>query len=483
VDYCLLGYTLAMDTRRFVGRGQELAALTRHLDHVRNSGSGRMLCLRGRRQVGKSRLVEEFIRRSSARAVFYTASRQSAVEELRSFSEQLVASAVDSAGVAAAGPLGSWEAALAVATGDASAQDPVVVVIDELPFLIESEPAIEGILQKQWDRTIEARPVLLILVGSDISMMRALGEYGRPLYGRMTEMTVGPLSPAAVGQMLRLAPKATLDAYLAIGGFPRLAEIWRPGEDLWRFLRRELGNPESPLVVLGERSLRAEFPDELKARAALEAIGAGERVFTAIMRRGGLSNKTLETTLKALADKHVIEKALPYSAKAHPKLSRYAVADPYLRFWLRFIRTGFPAIERGRGDLVYRQIRDAWAPYTGHAIEPLVREAVQRMLPDPRFASAEWAGAYWNRDNSVEVDLVGGRRPDGSERIDFVGSIKWRERGDFGRSDLSDLIRHRALIPGTTEETLLVGVSRNDFAVDGLDVRLTPQDILGAFDP
>ncbi len=471
-----------MDTRRFVGREHELATLERHLEHVRHSGSGRMLSLRGRRQVGKSRLVEEFIRRSGARAVFYTASRQNAAEELRSFSEQLAASAVDSAGVAAAGPLGSWEAALAVATADASTESPVVVVIDELPFLIDSEQAIEGILQKQWDRTIEARPVLLVLVGSDISMMRALGEYGRPLYGRMSEMTIGPLSPAAIAQMLRLAPQRALDAYFVIGGFPRLAEIWRSGEDLWHFLRRELGNPESPLIVLGERSLRAEFPDELKARAALEAIGAGERVFTAIMRRAGLSNKTLETTLRALIDKRVIEKALPYSAVAHPKLSRYAVADPYLRFWLRFIRTGFPAIERGRGDLVYRQIRKSWLSYAGHAIEPLVRSAVQQTLPDSRFGSAEWVGAYWNRDNSVEVDLVGGRQPGGGQQIDFVGSVKWRERGHFGRDDLSELIQHRALIPGADADTLLVGVSRNGFAVEGLDVKLTPEDIVGAFE-
>ena len=174
-------------------------------------------------------------------------------------------------------------------------EQPIVLVIDELPFLIESEPAIEAIIQKQWDRRLEALPVLLVLIGSDVSMMAALNDYGRPLYGRVTEMTIGPLSPAAIGDMLELPPAAALDAYLAIGGFPRLAEIWRRGEDLWKFLRRELRNPESPLIVLGERSLAAEFPAELKARAALEAIGAGERVFTAILQRAQISNKTLET--------------------------------------------------------------------------------------------------------------------------------------------------------------------------------------------
>ena len=253
-----------------------------------------MLALRGRRQIGKSRLVEEFIHRSGACAIFYTASRQGAAEELRNFTEQLAESETDAAGVAAAGPIGSWEAALTIAAGGASPAAPLVLIIDELPFLIESEPAIEAILQKQWDRGLEARPILLLLIGSDVSMMSALGEYGRPLYGRLTEMTIGPLSPAAIGEMLGLPATAALDAYLAIGGFPRLAEIWQRGEELWKFLRRELQNPESPLIVLGERSLAAEFPAELRARDALEAIGAGERTFTAILQRAQMSNKTLE---------------------------------------------------------------------------------------------------------------------------------------------------------------------------------------------
>jgi len=469
-----------MSGRRFVGRDAELAKLQGHLDQVCDSGSGRILALRGRRQIGKSRLVEEFIGRSGAKAVFYTASRQSATGELRNFSEQIAASDADGATVAAAGPIGSWEAALTVAASNASAEQPVVIVIDELPFLIGSEPAIEAIIQKEWDRRLEAQPVLLVLIGSDVSMMVALNDYGRPLYGRLTEMTIGPLSPAAIAEMLDLAPADTLDAYLAIGGFPRLAQIWHPGEDLWKFLRRELQNPQSPLIVLGERSLAAEFPAELKARGALEAIGAGERTFTGILQRAKISNKTLESTLATLIAKRVIEKSLPYSAEPRPKLSRYYVSDPYLHFWLRFIQGSIPALERGRGDIVYRQIRESWRSFAGRAIEPLVRGAIQGLLPDSRLGDAEFVGSFWNRDGSVEVDLVGGRDHATTDQIDFVGSIKWRERGQFDRGDLSRLIQHRALIPGATDATLLVGVSRSGFAVDGLDVELSLEDLLAA---
>jgi len=470
-----------MATRRFIGREAELARLQGHLDHVRESGAGRMLALRGRRQIGKSRLVEEFIRRTDAKAVFYTASRQSASEELRNFGEQIAASATDGAAVAAAGPIGSWEAALSIAASGAAAGQPIVLVIDELPFLIESEPAIEAIIQKQWDRSLEAQPVLLLLIGSDVSMMGALSDYGRPLYGRLAEMTIGPLSPAAIGDMLGLSAIATFDAYLTIGGFPRLAEIWHRGEDIWKFLRRELQNPESPLIVLGERSLGAEFPAELKARDALEAIGTGERTFTGILQRAGISNKTLETTLATLIDKRVVDRTLPYSAQPRPRLTRYYISDPYLRFWLRFIRGSIPAIERGRGDIVYRQIRESFPSFAGRAIEPLVRDSIQMMLPDRRFGAGEFVGSFWNRDNSIEVDLVGGRDQATCREIDFAGSIKWSKTDKFRRNDLSKLIQHRALVPGSSEKTLLVGVSRSGFDVDGLDVHLNPEDLLAGF--
>jgi AAA+ ATPase superfamily predicted ATPase len=470
-----------MTAKGFIGRDAELAVLDQHLAGVRERGRGRMLTLRGRRQVGKSRLLEEFIRRSGARAIFYTASKQSGQDELRLFSEAIAASPTDGAATAAAGPVGSWEAALTVAATGATADQPVVIVIDELPYLIESEPAIEGILQKQWDRQLEGEPVLVALVGSDLSMMEALNEYGRPLYGRFVEMTLHPLSPAALSVMLNLGAAESLDAYMVIGGLPRLAEIWRPGEAVWKFLGRELANPESPLIVLGERSLNAEFPADMKARDVLEAIGAGERVFGAINQRAGVSEKTLETALSLLANKHVIYKALPYSSKPRPKLSRYYVNDPYMRFWLRFLRGNVSTIERGRGDVLLAQIRDSWQSYAGRAVEPLVRRGIELMLPNERFGHAQFVGGFWNRDNSIEVDLVGGRGDSGSDPVDFVGSIKWRDRAQFSRSDLQDLAAHRTDVPGAASESLLIGVSRTGFSTDGLDTALTADDIVAAY--
>ena len=467
----------------FVGREEQLSALTAELEQVRTGGGkpGRALAIRGRRQVGKSTLVEEFIGRTGVPSVFYVASRQSAARELELFGEALAASDAPAAEIARSGSLGSWDAALALLARDATADSPLVLVIDELPYLIESEPGIEGTLQKAWDRVLSKAHVLLILVGSDLSMMEALGEHGRPLYGRLREIVVSPLTPAELGELLGLDAPAALDAYLVIGGFPRLASLWRRREGIWRFLSRELADPTSPLAVIGERSANAELPGEMQERRVLEAIGAGERAYSTIERRSGVEHTSLVRSLKGLQEKRMVLKQTPYSSRGGGRLPRYVVADPYLRFWLRFIGSNLELIERGRGDVVVERVRASWDAYRGRAIEPLVGAAIERRLPDPAFGEARFAGGYWTRDGRVEVDLVGGKEPGRSATIDFVGSIKWRERRQFDRRDLAALVAAHSQVPGAGESTRLVGVSRSGFATHELDVELGPEELIAAW--
>ena len=67
-----------------------------------------------------------------------------------------------------------WAAALNLLAETASPQAPSVVVLDELPYLLESEPGFEAVLQEVRDRRMESRPVLLILIGPDLRIMKAL---------------------------------------------------------------------------------------------------------------------------------------------------------------------------------------------------------------------------------------------------------------------------------------------------------------------
>jgi uncharacterized protein len=469
---------------RFTGRKRELELLGKRLREVRRSGNGALLAMRGRRRVGKSRLVEEFAQSAGCPCVFYTAVQEEGEAELERFTRAIERSEAPRASDVAAGLRPeTWEAALALATEGATRSKPVILVIDELPYLAAKEPSIEAVLQMVWDRSFQSTPVLVILIGSDEAMMGALTEQGRPLYDRAREMRVEPLSPADVGELLGLDPVDALDAYLVIGGFPVLALEWGKGRTLAAYTRDALADPTSFLVVSAERALAAEFPAQAQARTVLGALGGGARAHSRILAQTNLSATTVNEALHLLARKRVVRRLTPYSARAAPKTALWEIVDPYMRFWLRFVNRRVDLIERGRGSLLVEELRQGWPSFRGRAIEPVVRDSLERLLPDPeRFGAAGYTGGYWNRTGAIEVDLVGGDAWPVAKRVAFVGSVKWRQKRGFGRNDALKLASQRGEVPGATEKTALVGVSSSGFAPDApLDVRLAPEDLVGAW--
>jgi hypothetical protein len=354
-----------------------------------------------------------------------------------------------------------------------------VVVLDEMPYLIANDPGFEGTVQKIFDRELSRRPMLLICIGSDLAMMEALNEYGRPFHQRATEMVVPPLSPEDVAEMLELPAADAFDAYLVSGGLPLVLDEWAPGMPVMEYLADTVPDPTSALLVSGERALAAEFPAESQARLVLNAIGSGERTFSLISRAaGGLPRASLGRALELLTVKRVVEVVTPLSTRPSRE-TRYSVVDPHLRFWLAFLGPYLPEIERGRGDLTLARVRSSWGAWRGRAIEPVVREALRR-LPDRLPAGTVAVGGYWTRTSDPEIDLVGADREPIAQRVTFVGSIKWQESRPFDARDLGRLVQHRDRMPGTDADTPLLVVSRTGSAIDGLPV-LEPPDLLAAY--
>ncbi len=462
----------------FIGRDEQLRALDRLLGRVAaDTGDkpGLAVLVRGRRRVGKSRLVEEFLARARVPSLYFTASTRTTTEELRMFAEEAASSALPGAATFADVTLGSWDAALRLLATAVPEDGPCVVVIDELPYLIASDPSFEGTLQKLFDRVLSRRRVLLIGIGSDLAMMEALNTYGRPFHQRATEMVIPPLGPAEVATMLGLEPAEAFDAYLITGGLPLVCAEWPSGMSMWDYLRDAVNDSTSALVVSGERALAAEFPPAAQARLVLSTIGAGETTFANIGRKAGdLRQASLNRSLTLLKDKRIVAGDQPLSTKA-PADSRYRVADPYLRFWLPFVGSHISQIERGRGDLVLQRIRTSWTSWRGRAIEPVVRESLDRL--SPTLFDGGVVGSYWTRSNDPEIDLVVADRGPVANVIIAAGSIKWLENKPFDAGDLAQLTTQRSQLPGASDTTPLVVVSRTGATVSGVTV-LTPSDLL-----
>jgi uncharacterized protein len=471
----------------FVGRQHELAQLSGLLDLVRTGGRtgrpGRAVLIRGRRRVGKSRLVEEFAQRAALPHVFFTATGAPRDEELVSFATEVAASDLPEAARFAefAAPQ-TWDAALALLASILPSDRPSMVVFDEMPYLATEDPGFEGALQKSFDRTLSRLPVLLVLIGSDLAMMEALNTYGRPFYQRGTEMVVPPLNPAEVADMLHAPPAEAIDAFLLTGGLPLILDEWPPDAGLWEYLESAVNRPTSALIVSGERALAAEFPAEAQARTVLAAIGHGERTFSLIGRAaGGLNPGALSRSLDILMSKRLVEGHLPLSTQPSRE-TRYHVADPHLRFWLSFIGPNMPAIERGRGDQVLAAIKRKWTSWRGRAIEPVVRQSLLRLPAGTLPEGTDAMGGYWTRSNDPEIDLVGADRAPIAKKITVVGSIKWLENKPFDGRDLARLVIHRSQLPGADDETAMLAVSRTGSTVSGITI-LTPDALLTAWGP
>ena len=123
----------------FVGRQEDLARLRRERERV-GSNSGRFVWMTGRRRVGKSRLVQEFVEREGLPYAFFEAPRRAPSEALRRFGEAVASSTLPSSELARGATFSDWPTALRVAAQQASAERPSVIVIDDSPTCSSTIP-------------------------------------------------------------------------------------------------------------------------------------------------------------------------------------------------------------------------------------------------------------------------------------------------------------------------------------------------------
>lgn len=459
----------------FVGRSRELARLGQELD--RTGPDGRLLVVRGRRQVGKSTLLERFLASDEVPSAFVTAAAGATPDTaLLDAVAEVSASSLQVADVVRDARPATWDALFRLLAR--STTQPSVLVIDELPYLLASDPSLEGVLQRAWDRELSRSPVLLVLIGSDVSTMELLTTHGRPLFGRGGELRVDALGPADLRELLDLDAASAFDATVVTGGLPRLAQEWQASgaADPMGFVATQLQDPTSPLVVLGERYLSAEFPSHVQAGEVLQVVGAGEPTFQRIAERAGINHGSLTRSLRTLTDARLVVTDRPLSM-APTRLVHHHVRDPYLRFWLRFVGPNRDRIDRGRGDVVAQRIATSWSTYRGTAVQPLIAEALARLLPDARLGEGVEVGRFWTRDHSVEVDLVIAGKDVPPAAPTALGSIKWRENTPLTGADVGVLAKARASVPGAADASLF-GVSRAGGVPERHFTVLRPEDLL-----
>lgn len=405
----------------WLNREEELKALGRF-------GSGNrveFLLLYGRRRVGKSELIERFLK--SHEGVRLLARQEAEVLQLKHFSRVLAGYFRDN--VLNANPFSNWDAFFTYLAEKAKGSR-LVVALDEFPYLVEGNRSLPSILQHHWDERLRKTKIFLILCGSSIGMMESFMGSRSPLYGRRTaQMLLKPFRFVDALPWLGEVQSA-VEAYAVFGGTPAYLLEYDRKMSLWRNIKEKVLSPERALYKDPEFVLRQEVREPRAYFSILESVAKGNTRIGAIMNDTGLDKSTVGKYIAVLTDLHLLEREVPITEKSPMKSRKgiYRLSDHYFRFWFRFVYPNLQAVEEGQqGQVVEKVIQPGMSQFVGLSFEDIVQEALEVMgkageLPIKSMKIGRW----W--DKNVEIDLVGI-----GERGNLFCEVKWSRGVDAAR--------------------------------------------------
>src|SRR5215510_3039831 len=340
----------------FVDRDAELARLRRALTARTSS----LVCVYGRRRVGKSRLVTTAL--EGLDTVYYLADERDERLQRQSLAREIERLVPGFARV----EYPDWDALF---DRWAEAAPPgAVLAIDELPYLVGAAPALPSMLQRRIDRGAGRQH--WIVCGSSQRMMHSIVlDAAAPLYGRAREIVkVEPLPFPYLSEALRIRrADDAVAAFATWGGIPRYWEIARGAASLEAAQRDLVLDPLGILHAEPHRLLLDELSETMQAHSILVLIGQGCHRLSEIAGRLGRPATHLARPLALLTDIGLVRRELPFGE--HPrrsKRSRYQIADPFLRYWYRFVDPNRSLLESRQLDV---QTRPAWLAHLGEIWE------------------------------------------------------------------------------------------------------------------
>jgi AAA+ ATPase superfamily predicted ATPase len=435
----------------FLNRVAELRALER----MWKAPDGQLALVWGRRRTGKSYLLAHFA--ESRRAVFSTATEQSAEVELESFSDRVrEALQPGPRDVLSGGPFRTWDEALNYCAA-AAEDEPLLVVLDEFSYLVESNPSLPSIVQRFWDRAGRSSRLRLVLCGSATNVMEGLGAAKAPLFGRFTmRLQILPFTfrDAAAFQPA-LAPADQAVVYGILGGMPLYLRLWDSDATIEQNLVDLIGEAGAPLVNEGELLLRTELPEAAGYFRLMAAIADGHTKFSGIR---DVARMDPTRGLERLAAVRLLERRAPVTeALDQTRRRTHRIGDNFLTFWFRFVYPNRGEIERGLGASV---VRGAVLPRIDEHMETvfkeLARDHVRNLVVAGELDGVTRVGSWWSGDGRTEVDVVALS----GERVTLAGEATWAETLDRGA--LVRLRQGLRLLPGGDDHEVPLALFARD---------------------
>ena len=406
---------------KFIGRDQELELL----DSLWSAPGAQFLVLYGRRRVGKTTLLANWIERTGYRCLYWVASPSSALGQLRSFSQTVYNMANPDTPAPDDFTYTTWEQAWQQVANLAK-NERTAIFIDEFTYVLDVSPEVAGILQNTWDHILSKANLFLCLSGSHLGMMkREFISYKAPLYGRATAQLY--LQPIPFGLTRSFFPKYTsvdrVAIYTLFGGIPAYWERIDPNKTISQNIKLQLLSPNNLMQSEPALLLNDFISDLHNYVAVMSAIAQDFRTPKEIASLTGLPATHIPKYLSVLAETGFIERRV--SVTENPSSSRkgrYHITDPYLRFYFRFLESRQYQFSMKIQEQALAEITRHMIDFIGtHTWEDLCREWALRagaikylpFMPDQ-------VGSAWNR--ATQIDVAGINR---MEKTMILGECKW----------------------------------------------------------
>ena len=407
--------------RRFVDREQEMATLQSEYER---DGSA-LVVLYGRRRVGKTTLISEFIK--NKKALFFLASEESESQNRLAFQEK--AADFLNSNLLKNVEVKSWDV-LFRAIMDSHFDSKPVIVLDEFQYLGKSNPAFPSVFQRIWEEILKDRQVMVILCGSLISMMQSQTlAYGSPLYGRRTAQIRLKQIPFAYYHQFfpDKSRKELIEMYAVTGGVPKYIELFSQSKDIYSAIEKCVLNRSGYLYDEPYFLLQQEVSEVGSYFSIIKAIAAGNTKFSSIAGVLEVKSTSLTKYLKTLIDLDILEREVPVTEDSPEKSKKglYKIKDNYLRFWFAFVYPNMSFIESGHGRIVMDKIRKSLVRnHIAFVYEDICRERMWEINAEgvwPFYFSK--LGRYWDSKEEIDIAAID---PDGKNLI--LGECKyWQE--------------------------------------------------------
>ena len=401
----------------FIGRKNELNTLNK----LYRSERFEFAVIYGRRRVGKTALINEFVKDKDT--IFFTGVETNAKQNLENLSRSIMEY---SSGIAADSSFASFQSALEYAFKLAKNKR-IVLVIDEYPYVARTSKSLASTLQLLIDKNRESSRLFLVLCGSSMSYMEDhVLAYKAPLYGRRTaQLKIIPFDFfEACSYFTRLADTDKALAYGIVGGTPQYLMRINDSLSIKENIENTHLNPASSIFEEPNNLLKQEVREPAIYNAVVSAIAGGASKMSEISSKIEEDTSVCSIYIKNLITLGIVKKETPYGEKSSRR-TIYSIEDNMFRFWYRFVPENASVISRGAADLAYSRIAPELSSYMCGVFEEICRQYLWRLLLKGECAVnfrdiGRWWGANPKTRVQEEIDIMGTDKDSA-----LFGECKW----------------------------------------------------------